>query len=366
MPNLRTLRRLLLATAAATLLLTTGLVDPASAHGSAVNPPSRNYGCWKRWGSDFQNPAMATQDPMCWQAWNADSTAMWNWNGLYRENVQGNHQAAIPDGTLCSAGNTGGTRYSALDTPGAWIAQTVPASFTLRMHDQAQHGADYLLTYVTKPGFDPLTQRLGWGDLQLAGQTGVIPPGGGQTESDPALNGKTYTVNVSAPGRTGRAVLYTIWKASHADQVYYFCSDVIFGGTGSNPAPTPSITLSPSVNPTPPSTPSPGPSTPNPGGACTATYAVTSQWNGGFQADVRVTNGGSAASGWSVAWTWQNGQQVTQSWGATISTLGNGVTVARNAGYNGALAANGSASFGFIGSSTGTNTAPLLSCTTVA
>ncbi|MBE3011845.1 hypothetical protein IL992_21970 [Microbispora sp. NEAU-D428] len=29
----------------------------ASAHGSVVDPASRNYGCWLRWGSDFQNPA---------------------------------------------------------------------------------------------------------------------------------------------------------------------------------------------------------------------------------------------------------------------------------------------------------------------
>ena len=36
---------------------------------------------------------------MCWQAWQADTQAMWNWNSLYREGVAGNHQGAIPDGT---------------------------------------------------------------------------------------------------------------------------------------------------------------------------------------------------------------------------------------------------------------------------
>ncbi|MBC7272698.1 MAG: cellulose-binding protein, partial [Streptomyces sp.] len=34
----------------------------AVAHGSVVDPASRNYGCWLRWGSDFQNPAMAQED----------------------------------------------------------------------------------------------------------------------------------------------------------------------------------------------------------------------------------------------------------------------------------------------------------------
>ncbi len=73
---------------AATLLATVALVDTADAHGSAIGPASRNYGCWKRWGGDFQNPEMKTKDPMCWQAWQADTNAMWNWNGLYREGVR--------------------------------------------------------------------------------------------------------------------------------------------------------------------------------------------------------------------------------------------------------------------------------------
>lgn len=46
---------------------------------------------------------------MCWQAWQHDTNAMWNWNGLYREQVGGNHQGVIPDGQFCSGGRTGGT-----------------------------------------------------------------------------------------------------------------------------------------------------------------------------------------------------------------------------------------------------------------
>ncbi|WP_396449038.1 lytic polysaccharide monooxygenase [Actinomadura sp.] len=34
--------------------------------------------------------------------------------------------------------------------------------------------------------------------------------------------------NVTAPGRTGRHVVFTIWQASHMDQAYYICSDVNF------------------------------------------------------------------------------------------------------------------------------------------
>jgi hypothetical protein len=33
----------------------------AYAHGSTIDPMSRNYGCWKRWGNDFQNPTNETE-----------------------------------------------------------------------------------------------------------------------------------------------------------------------------------------------------------------------------------------------------------------------------------------------------------------
>jgi len=209
-------RRALTIASTVVLLLTTLFTGSASAHGTVSDPPSRNYGCWDRWGDDFQNPEMATLDPMCWQAWQADTNAMWNWNGLYRENVAGNHQAAIPDGTLCSAGHTSSGRYDALDTPGAWQAKQVSGNFTINVWDQALHGADYYRVYVTKQGFNPLTQRLGWGNLELVREIGETPPT------------SNFQINISAPGRSGRHIVYTIWQASHADQSYYWCSDVIF------------------------------------------------------------------------------------------------------------------------------------------
>ncbi|WP_433533285.1 CotH kinase family protein [Micromonospora sp. CA-263727] len=116
----------------------------------------------------------------------------------------------------------------------------------------------------------------------------------------------------------------------------------------------------------PPTTPPPGtppPSTPPPGGGgCTATYAVTSQWTGGFQGEVRVTAGASAISNWTVTWTFANGQAVTQVWNATVTSQGSTVT-ARNVSYNGALAARASTTFGFLGSFTGANSTPALTCT---
>lgn len=191
---------------------------PAAAHGSVTNPPTRNYGCLERWGSDHLNPEMANIDPMCWGAWRHDPNAMWNWNGLYRENVGGNHEAVIPNGQLCSGGRTQSPRYDYMDTPGEWVAKDVPQQFRLTLTDQARHGADYLRIYVSEPGFDPTTEALGWDDVQLVKQTGRYPSQG------------TYETDVNLSGRSGRAVLYTIWQASHLDQPYYLCSDINIGG----------------------------------------------------------------------------------------------------------------------------------------
>jgi lytic cellulose monooxygenase (C4-dehydrogenating) len=216
--NRNVLVKMLVVVATASLFLVGALNGVASAHGSVTDPSSRNYGCWERWGNDFQNPTMATSDPMCWQAWQADPSAMWNWNGLYRENVAGNHQGVIPDGTLCSGGRTQSPRYNAMDAVGAWTAANKSNRFTLTVTDQAHHGADYLRVYITKQGFDSTKQAPGWGDLEQVAETGKLAPNG------------TYQVSVNAGSRTGRHIVYTIWQASHLDQSYYFCSDVIFTG----------------------------------------------------------------------------------------------------------------------------------------
>ena len=70
---------------------------------------------------------------------------------------------------------------------------------------------------------------------------------------------------------------------------------------------------------------------------------------GGFQGEVTGDRGPAAISGWTVTWTFANGQTVTQAWNATVTSSGATVT-ARNMSYNGQLAAGQSTTFGFIGS----------------
>ncbi|BCJ57522.1 cellulase family glycosylhydrolase [Micromonospora endophytica] len=90
---------------------------------------------------------------------------------------------------------------------------------------------------------------------------------------------------------------------------------------------------------------------------CRVVYSAPSQWQGGFTANVDLTNLGDALNGWRLTWTFPSGQRVTQAWNATVAQSGNDVT-ASNLSYNAALGTNQSVSFGFNGSWTGANTAP--------
>ncbi|KOV75048.1 MULTISPECIES: cellulose binding domain-containing protein [unclassified Streptomyces] len=91
--------------------------------------------------------------------------------------------------------------------------------------------------------------------------------------------------------------------------------------------------------------------------ACTVEYAVTSQWDNGFQASVKVTNNQAALSGWKLTFDFAGGQKAGQGWNAKWSQSGTTVTAA-NEGWNGALGTGASVSAGFLASWSGSNTAP--------
>jgi hypothetical protein len=114
---------------------------------------------------------------------------------------------------------------------------------------------------------------------------------------------------------------------------------------------------------TPPTTTTSRPPTSVPVAGCSATYAITNSWSGGFQAEVTVRNTGtSALNGWTVGWSLANGQTITQLWNGTLTQSGTTVTV-KSLTYNGNLAPNTSAAFGFLANSTTTNAVPALTCT---
>jgi len=90
-------------------------------------------------------------------------------------------------------------------------------------------------------------------------------------------------------------------------------------------------------------------SNPAPEGSCRVSYQVPSTWPGGFLAEVTITNPGTQPiQGWRLVWTFPDGQQVIDVWGAVTTAAGSTVT-AIDAGWNATIPAGGSTSFGFIG-----------------
>ncbi|HVU67095.1 MAG TPA: cellulose binding domain-containing protein [Ktedonobacteraceae bacterium] len=134
-------------------------------------------------------------------------------------------------------------------------------------------------------------------------------------------------------------------------------------GTSSTPTPTPTASATPTRTPTrvPTSTPTTAPtSTPTSttGTACSVHYTVTSQWPGGFGSSVTINNTGTTSvNGWTLAWTFANGQTITQLWnGSYVQSAGN-VSVT-NLSYNGTISPGGNQNFGFNAAWNGSNTNP--------
>ncbi|NUR60163.1 MAG: hypothetical protein HOV87_16095, partial [Catenulispora sp.] len=93
-------------------------------------------------------------------------------------------------------------------------------------------------------------------------------------------------------------------------------------------------------------------------GPCHVTYAKTSEWPGGFTANVTIANTGTTAiNGWTLGFTFPGDQKITNAWGATPSQ--NGATVSlTNVAYDGSIAAGANTSFGFQGTYNSNDSSP--------
>ncbi|MFZ6026279.1 MAG: cellulose binding domain-containing protein [Chloroflexota bacterium] len=100
--------------------------------------------------------------------------------------------------------------------------------------------------------------------------------------------------------------------------------------------------------------------TPTPDGACQVDYSARS-WSTGFTADVKIINNSPATiAGWTLTYIYNDGQQITNAWNATVTQSGADVTASNpSSHWNGSIPANGgSVTFGTQGSYTNTNSAP--------
>ncbi|MET8088016.1 lytic polysaccharide monooxygenase [Micromonospora sp. NPDC005237] len=354
--------------------------QPAAAHGAAMTPGARTYLCWQDGLS--QTGEIKPNNPACAAAVAQSGTnSLYNWFSVLRSDAGGRTTGFIPDGQLCSGGNTGYRGYDLPRTDWPLTHLTSGARLDFRYSNWAHHPGTFYF-YVTKDSWSP-TRALAWSDLEEQPFLTVTnpPQRGGVGTND----GHYYFSGNLPSGKSGRHIIYSRWVRSDSQENFFGCSDVAFdGGTGqvtgvgpggSNPPTTPPPTTAPPTTPPPttppPTTPPPTtrpPTTPPPTmpppstGDCMAVYKVTSAWQGGFQGEVTIMNHGSTPfAGWTASWTWPNGQVINQIWSATQTTSGASVT-ATNVSYNGTVAPEGTTTFGFLASSTGTNGIPTVTC----
>jgi hypothetical protein len=211
-------------------------------------------------------------------------------------------------------------------------SQTSPGLTVITLPgDLEPPGPVYLLTASEITG---TSARLTW-QGPLWGEADVFRVYRGQTAGTPVLVGTTSAVN---PGV--RTFVFT--DLTPATQYFLGVSAVDAAGNQSGISQIPITTTGVAVPPT-----------------CTVSYRVSSQWNGAFNADVRITNTAPAAiSGWTLRWTYASTQRITAMWNAGYTQTGASVEVT-NLGYNAVIAANGgSQSFGFQGSWSTANANP--------
>jgi hypothetical protein len=112
------------------------------------------------------------------------------------------------------------------------------------------------------------------------------------------------------------------------------------------PKPLPTTTPPPVVTTTPPPPP------------CAVVYRLDGQWQDGFQGKITIRNtGGAAINGWTLRWSFADGQTVRQMWNASASQRGSAVT-ATSADHTRTISPRGEVEIGFLGSFRGRNTAP--------
>jgi mannan endo-1,4-beta-mannosidase len=172
-------------------------------------------------------------------------------------------------------------------------------------------------------------QKTSWGTRIISGANGLL-----QTSREATIySGQTGTTTTTRPPTTTTRPPTTTTR------------------------PPTTTTRPPTTTTRPPTTTSPPPV-----GGCGVTYTKTNEWPGGFQADVRVANTATnATTGWSVTLAFPNGQRITQVWGGRTTQTVSPYTIT-NESWNGTIAAGQSTNFGFLGSWSGTNGAPTVTC----
>jgi predicted carbohydrate-binding protein with CBM5 and CBM33 domain len=304
----------------------TAIVGPlgsAKAHGAMTMPASRTYECYEEGPENPQSAACKAAVAL------GGTQPLYDWFAVLRSDGSGRTRGFIPDGQLCSGGNT---KYAAYDAPrNDWPATTLQANtqYDFTYAAWAPHPGTFTF-FVTNSTYDP-TKPLTWDNLQAQPFLTAVQPA--------VTDGAYHMTGRTPAGLTGRQIIYSVWTRSDSTETFYGCSDVVFGSSTGTP--------------TPPGSPTPTPPPPPPA-SCTATVTIGSNWVSGYQAAITVKNTSiQGLDPWMVMWTMPAGVTITSGWNATVTqdgTMGMGDapswnrTLAAGASVTVNYNANGSAS----------------------
>ncbi|MCQ4167323.1 lytic polysaccharide monooxygenase auxiliary activity family 9 protein [Tahibacter harae] len=161
-------------------------------------------------------------DPACIALKNVSGTApFYDWMSINQANADGNHQAVVPDGTLCSGNNP---TFAGLDLPRTdWQATPIQAgadgSFEFIFRGTAPHATRDWIFYISRAEWSP-AQPLRWADLEEFCRLGNVP-----------LQDGNYRLRCPLPAASGKRVIYQVWQRADSPEAFYTCMDVHFGNS---------------------------------------------------------------------------------------------------------------------------------------
>lgn len=204
------------------MFLSIFVCDSLLAHGTIISPESRIYKC--RFRGNVENHS----DPACRAAIDlGGKQAIYDWTALRQANANSQHQTIIPDGELCSGGNSDyqGMDLNRTDWRTSEITPDADGTFEFVYYGTAPHATKDWIFYITKESWSPGTP-LRWSNIEEFCTLGEVPL------VQDSENRSVYRFRCNLPERTGKHVIYNIWQRSDSEEAFYSCSDVQFSDEG--------------------------------------------------------------------------------------------------------------------------------------
>lgn len=224
---------LFLTLASTVALAQTGKNQNEVKHGTAEDPPSRQYYCYSQ--QDYNNGSGGIVNAACKEAYEKAGSADWerarifdNWNS-YSQNLANSQDPEmpkdlVPDGKLCSAGKP---EFDSINLQSdAWHITEL----------EARDGR-IQLSYLASQMHDPSIFRvfftdqahLTWNSLKESPE--VTAEGTPESKSDKTIPGR-YNLNVKLPEgyiSNDKSLIFIMWERHEdpARETFFSCSDVI-------------------------------------------------------------------------------------------------------------------------------------------